>query len=279
MSPRTTRPAKIPRPPRRTSSHERTNRTLWERDARAYERRNAETLERGDPMGWGMWHLPERKLRILGDFRGKDVLELGCGAARWSVALAQRGAHVVGLDFSAARLEQARAEMRAGKVDFPLVEASAESVPLPSARFDIVFCDWGAVTFTDPYRTVPEVARLLRPGGLFAFSNSSPFRTLCEDRKRDRLGPRLRYDYFDLHRVEYGDEVNFQLPYGRWIRLFRDHSLEVEDLLEVQPPANARTTYLSAASQAWARRWPIEVIWRVRKSSSTPGRTRANPRV
>jgi ubiquinone/menaquinone biosynthesis C-methylase UbiE len=105
---------------------------------------------------------------------GKDVLELGCGAARWSIALAQQGARPVGLDFSSQQLQYADRLMREAGVDFPLIEASAEQVPLPAASFDIVFCDWGAMTFCDPYRTVPEVACLLRPRGLFAFSSSTP---------------------------------------------------------------------------------------------------------
>jgi ubiquinone/menaquinone biosynthesis C-methylase UbiE len=252
--------------PRATgTSHERTNRSLWDRTARAYEARNARTLARDGPMGWGFWHLPERELRVLGDVRNKDVLELGCGAARWSVALAQRGARVVGLDFSPVRLAQARVEMARAGVDFPLVEASAESVPLPTGRFDIVFCDWGAVTFTDPYRTVPEAARLLRAGGLFAFSNSSPFRSVCQNRKRDRITRRLIYDYFDLHRVEFPGEVNFQLPYGEWIRLFSANSLVVEDLIETRPPPGGRTSFLSREETDWARHWPLEVIWRLRK--------------
>jgi ubiquinone/menaquinone biosynthesis C-methylase UbiE len=273
MAPRSTPPprAKVP-----LRGHERTNLALWEASAADYERRNARTLSRGSAMGWGMWHVPESELQVLGEVRGKDILELGCGAARWSVALAERGARMVGLDFSATRLAQARAHMAAARVEFPLVEASAESVPLPSARFDIVFCDWGAATFTDPYRTVREVARLLRPSGLFAFSNSSPFRSLCQHRTTDRISARLLYDYFDLHRIVYPDEVNFQLAYGAWIRLFRTHGFVVEDLIEMRPPRGARTTYLSTADAAWARHWPMEVIWRVRRSDAP--RTAPSPR-
>src|SRR5665811_2471242 len=99
-----------------------------------------------------------------------DILELGCGAAQWSIALALRGARPVGLDLSERQLEHARRLMAEAGVDFPLVHASAEAVPLPDATFDIVFCDFGAMTFADPYRTVPQATRLLRPGGLFAFS-------------------------------------------------------------------------------------------------------------
>jgi SAM-dependent methyltransferase len=223
-------------------------------------------------MGWGVWHLPESRLRILGDVEGKDVLELGCGAGRWSVALARRGARVVGLDLSPARLEQARRVMDLAGVEFPLLEASAEAVPLPSGSFDIVFCDWGAMTFADPYRTVPEVARLLRPGGLFAFSHASPIKALCQDRRTGRLTRRLRYDYFDLYRVPFLDGEEFQLPYGEWIRLFAANDLLVTDLFEPPPPRDDRTTYLTKEERAWARHWPNEVIWRVRKLPFEPPR-------
>jgi ubiquinone/menaquinone biosynthesis C-methylase UbiE len=261
-------------PATRLRPHEEKNRALWDRVAGSYEGRHGRTLSRGTAMGWGMWHRPERELRVLGEVRGRDVLEVGCGAGRWAVALAQRGARVVALDLSPERLRQARAEMVAAGLDFPLVEGSVESVPLPGGRFDIVFCDWGAFTFADPYRTVPEAARLLRNGGLLAFLTASPLRSLCLSRKSDRLGRRLLYPYFDLHREEYPDEVNFNLGYGAWIRLFRANSLEVEDLIELQAPPRRQTTYLSKREIAWARRWPIEVIWRVRKRAGAARRSR-----
>jgi ubiquinone/menaquinone biosynthesis C-methylase UbiE len=245
---------------------------MWERWAAAYERRNSSTLERDDPRGWGLWHVPERELHVLGAVRGKDVLELGCGAARWAVALAQDGARMVGLDISPSRLAQARAQMAAAGVDFPLVEASAENTPFGPRRFDIVFCDWGAVTFTDPYRTVPEVARILRPGGLFAFSNASPFRSVSQHRTGDQMSRKLLYSYFDLHRIDCPGEVNFQLPYGEWVRLFGTNSLVVEDLIETRPGPRARSTYVTKADMAWARKWPMEVIWRVRKKGAADPR-------
>jgi ubiquinone/menaquinone biosynthesis C-methylase UbiE len=253
-----------PRRPR-APSHERLNRADWDRTAAEYERLHGRGLAAAEGMTWGNWHRPERELHVLGPVRGKDVLELGCGAARWSIALAQRGARMVGLDFSAARLEQARRNMAAAGVDFPLVEASAERVPLPARRFDIVFCDWGAVTFSDPYRTIPEVARLLRTGGRFAFTNASPFRTVCQGRTEDRLAPRLRYPYFGMHRIKFLRSIEFNLPYGEWIRLFRANGFAIEDLWEGPPPVGRRSTYLSPGETVWTRRWPYEVLWRLRK--------------
>ncbi len=217
-------------------------------------------------MGWGVCHLPESELRLLGPVRGKRVLELGCGAGWWSIGLARKGARVTGLDVSPRRLAQAREEMARAGVDFPLVEASAEAVPLPSRSFDVVFCDWGALTFCDPYRTVPEVARLLRPGGVFAFSNSSVLRTLCQDRRTDRMSPRLRYDYFGLHQVAFPEEVVFQLPTSEWLRLFRENGFVVENMVEPRVPEGARTPYLTRRESTWGRRWPLEVLWKLRKT-------------
>ena len=51
-------------------------------------------------------------------------------------------------------------------VDFPLVHASAEATGLPDASFDVVFCDFGAMTFTDPHHSVPGGrARCCDPAG------------------------------------------------------------------------------------------------------------------
>ena len=153
------------------SKHVRKNRAMWEASSDSYEQLHAEALAGEKAMAWGMWRIPEEELHVLGEVAGKDILELGCGAARWSIALAQCGARPVGLDFSSRQLQHARRLMEESGVDFPLIEASAEEVPLPDASFDIVFCDWGAMTFCDPQRTVPEAERLLRSGGLFAFAN------------------------------------------------------------------------------------------------------------
>jgi len=258
------------RAPRLTlPEHARINRALWEANSDSYEQQHAATLSGHEAMAWGLWRIPEAELHVFGadstEVKDKDVLELGCGAARWSIALALRGARPVGLDLSPRQLSHARGLMEEAGVDFPLIEASAEDVPLPDAAFDIVFCDWGAMTFCDPYRTTPEAARLLRPGGLFAFSGGSPIEALCQNTSEDYLDNVLANDYFGLTRLEWADEVDFQLPYGEWLRLFRHNGLIVEDLIETRPPVGATSTYRSEAETEWARRWPMENIWRLRK--------------
>jgi SAM-dependent methyltransferase len=244
------------------------NRAAWDRISDEYQAEHAEFIGRPEPR-WGMWQLPEDELGVLGDVSGRDVLELGCGAAQWSILLAQRGARVVGLDNSARQLEHARRLMAQAGVDFPLIHASAEEVPLPDESFDVVFCDHGAMTFGDPYRTVPEAARLLRPGGLFAFSHVAPLAMICWNPETDETERRLLAPYFGMHRFEDvpNEPIDFNLPHGEWIRLFRENGFAVEALLEIQPPAGASSTYRSEAETEWARSWPMEEIWKVRKGA------------
>ncbi|MEJ7747687.1 MAG: class I SAM-dependent methyltransferase [Candidatus Limnocylindrales bacterium] len=247
------------------TDHEARNQRVWDARSDDYQARHGDQLAESGGLAWGTTQIPESELQVLGDVRGKDILEFGCGAAQWSIALARVGARPVGLDLSERQLEHARRLMSEASLMFPLVHASAEAVPLPDASFDIVFCDHGAMTFADPYRTVPEAARLLRPGGLFAFSHESPIETICWPRGADRAGDRLAIDYFDLHRIEDDGEVVFQLPFGAWIRLFRDSGFTIEDLIEPRPGDGSTSSYRDADQIAWARRWPSQSIWRLRR--------------
>jgi SAM-dependent methyltransferase len=240
------------------------NREHWDAKSDDYQARHREFIGRAEPR-WGIWQIPESELDVLGDVAGKDVLELGCGAAQWSILLARQGARMTGLDNSARQLEHARAALREAGLDFPLVHASAEKIPLPDESFDVVFCDHGAIGWGDPLLVVPEAARVLRSGGLLAFSQASPLADLCWSPDTDLMEPVLHRSYFGLHKFEEPDFVYFQLPYGEWIRLFRRSGLEVEDLVEPQPPPDAQSTYREPAELDWARRWPAEAIWKVCK--------------
>jgi SAM-dependent methyltransferase len=250
---------------RELTEHARRNRAYWDSYAREYQQRHGDFIGRPEPR-WGIWQIPESELSILGDVAGKDVLELGCGAAQWSILLALQGARPVGLDNSAEQLAHARRALAAAGVEFPLVHASAESVPLEDESFDVVFCDHGAFSWADPRLVMPEAARVLRSGGLLAFSMTSPIASLSFHPETELMEPVLHRDYFGLHRLEGADATHFQLPYGEWVRLFRDHGLELEALVEPRPPSDATSTYWEPEELEWARRWPSECIWKARKT-------------
>jgi SAM-dependent methyltransferase len=249
----------------------RVNLESWENDSDNYQARNRPQLDR-DVLAWGIWDLPEDEIHALGDVDGIDALELGCGGAQFGLRVAARGARVMGLDFSEKQLRHAVRNIENSRARFPLVRADAEQLPLADASFDLVFCDHGATSFTDPARTFPEVGRVLRPGGRFVFNMSTPFIWVCWGDDDAPPGRELRRSYFDLGRDEYveGDDrsIQWQLTYGRWIRLFRESGFVVEDLIELRPSPDATTTYTDYAPLDWARSYPGENIWRLRKTTS-----------
>lgn len=252
--------------PSSLSEHASANRDNWNADSDTYQSDHGAGLTASGAPAWGVWRVPEAELQLLGEVRDRDVLELGCGAAQWSIALAEAGARPVGLDISEKQLEHASTLMQVAGVDFPLVHASAEAVPLPDSSFDIVFCDYGAMTFCDPYVTVPEVARLLRPKGILVFCGATPIIEMCYPEDSDHPQDRLLMDYFGMWSLPYEGYVEFMLPYGAWIRLFRAHGFIIEDLVEPRPLPDAVSSYRDETDREWYRRWPGEQIWRVRKS-------------
>jgi SAM-dependent methyltransferase len=241
------------------------NRAVWDRLSVQYAEPGRRAWATSEPT-WGIWQLPERAVGALPAVTGRDVVELGCGTAYWSAWLARRGARVVALDNSPRQLATARALQREHDVVFPLVHADAERVPLADTSFDLALSEYGASIWCDPYRWVPEAARILRPGGELVFLKHGTLLALCAPDGDGAAEARLLRDYFGLHRLEWSDDdsVEFALPFGEWIRLFRASGLEVLDLIELQAPADGTTRY-PYVTAAWAHRWPSEEIWRLRK--------------
>jgi SAM-dependent methyltransferase len=246
----------------------RSNLAGWEADSADYQRRHGDFLARWDRFGWGTWDIQEDDVHALPALDGLDALELGCGAAQFGLRVAMRGAAVVGLDFSANQLAAAGPNMDACGVRFPLVRGNAEELPFADASFDLVFCDHGAMGFTDPTLTVSGVSRVLRPGGRFVFSMPTPFIWVTWPMVDGPPGRTFERPYFDTHRMRWDEDdpsVEFQLTYGEWIRLFRANGFAVEDLIELRPPADAVTAFEGYVTLEWARDFPAEHIWKVRK--------------
>jgi SAM-dependent methyltransferase len=254
-----------------TTEHVRKNREHWEHEAVEYQQRNRAQLNRWDRLGWGVFDILEDEIHALGDVEGARALELGCGACQFGIKVAMRGASVTGLDFSIAQLQQAGAHFEESGVRVPIVQANGERIPFRDGSFDLVFCDHGVMGFADPFLTVPEVARVLRKGGWFAFNGTTPWIWVAwGDQEEDLPASReMRSDYYGMRSIDVADPswrtTEFQLTYGDWIRLFRANDLVVEDLIELRPPADATTTYDDYAPLEWARAFPAEHIWKVRK--------------
>jgi ubiquinone/menaquinone biosynthesis C-methylase UbiE len=96
---------------------------------------------------------------------GKRVLEIGCGTASHSMEAARGGAHVVASDISMVALKCASAACSAGNNPPVFLRADAEALPFRDESFDVVL-EHEALSSVDPIRVIPELARVLAPGGI-----------------------------------------------------------------------------------------------------------------
>jgi SAM-dependent methyltransferase len=244
------------------------NRAHWNEWAKEYEESGRLNWAQDEPT-WGIWGVPESEVRMFPpDLAGLDTIELGCGTGYVSAWLARRGARPVGIDNSEAQLATAHRLQRDFALEFPLLHGIAEEVPFPDGSFDLAISEYGASIWCDPYRWIPEAARLLRPNGRLVFLVNGVLLALCvPDEEGVPATERLLRPYFGMHRFEWPDDdsVEFHLPHGEMIALLRECEFEVEGLTEIRPPEGSATRYPFVTLE-WARRWPCEEVWKARKS-------------
>jgi len=244
-------------------------------NVRAWEARRddqlvlARRLWSAEEPSWGIFGVAEAEAGLLPHtLEGARTVELGCGTAYVSAWMARRGALPVGVDPTPGQLRIARRMQLEFGLRFPLVIGAAEQVPLRDGSFDFAISEYGAAIWADPHRWIPEAARLLRPGGELVFLGNSTLLMLCvPDEDGSPPTDRLLRPQFGMHRFEWPDDpsVEFHLSHGDWIRLFRENGFVIEDLLELRPPEDGPDGEHPVVPASWARDWPCEEVWRVRR--------------
>ncbi len=245
------------------SPHTRANRESWNTGSRKYQEAHRTDLE-GDVL-WGPSMPPERDLKILGpSVKGKEILEIACGGGQSAVYLAERGARVTGVDFSPAQLDHARAFAKSRNAGIRFIESNVEDLSmLDDNSFDVAFSAYALGFVEDLGRAFGELGRVVRGGGLFAFSWASPVYAITDDK-----GLQITKSYFDrsprIEADEDGTEVDFHRTYGDWHRALTEAGFVVTDILEPEPLPK-ESTYSDVFPLAKVRRIPGTTIWRARK--------------
>jgi ubiquinone/menaquinone biosynthesis C-methylase UbiE len=175
------------------------NAAAWDRHAAAYQ---AGAQLPTDVAHYGPDIGTEADYRLLGDLKGKRVLELGCGGAQCSIAFAKQGATAIGIDFSAEMLafgkrlcerEEVRVELRQGDV--------ADLAFLRADSIDLAFSAYAFGYVEDLNRVFRQVHRVLKVGGALVFSLPHPAYDMLDD---DAMQPLLvRRSYFDRAPIDY----------------------------------------------------------------------------
>ena len=239
------------------------NRDNWNATSKEYQAAHHAELE--DDVLWGPSMPSERELKILGDsVDGRDVLEVACGGGQSAVHLANSGARVTAIDFSSVQLEHARAFAQSKKANIRFLEANAQDLSmLDDGSFDIAFSAY-ALGFVEDIRSAfREIGRVLRPGGLFAFSWMSPFYAITEER-----GLVVKRSYFDRTPIVFkdtnGTEVDFHRTYGDWHRALTDAGFVVTNIVEPEPLPR-ESTYSDVFPLSKIQIIPGTTIWRARR--------------
>ena len=214
----------------------------WDRYADEYQATHGSYL--GDAgFLWGPEGLTEDQAGILGDVAGRVVLEVGSGAGQCSRWVRAHGGHGFGMDLSHRQLQHSRRLDDDTGVSVPAVLGTATALPFRDDSFDIVFSSFGALQFvSDIDDAVAETARVLRPGGRYAFSITHPTRWMFPDDPGPE-GLTASQSYWDrTPYVEVEDRtdkvayVEHHRTLGDWVALLARHDFRITDLLEPEWP-------------------------------------------
>jgi SAM-dependent methyltransferase len=218
------------------------SRLWWDTDADDYQAEHGGFLGLSDFV-WCPERLREADAGLLGDVRGKRVLEVGCGAAACSRWLAQHGAHVAALDISAGMLRHAVNGAERSGVTVPLVQASADGLPFADGAFEVACSAFGAIAFvTDSLAVMREVARVLQPGGRWVFAVTHPMRWIFAD-DPGPTGLTAVHSYFDRTPYVEADTtgratyVECHRTLGDYVRQLTTAGFRLVDLIEPEWPA------------------------------------------
>jgi SAM-dependent methyltransferase len=234
-------PSEVTRRPASAAETAHANRTWWDGEAADYYAEHGAFLGDADFV-WGPERLREADAQLLGEVRGRRVLEIGAGAAQCSRWLCGQGAQVVATDLSRAMLA-AGAVIDAGSgAPVPLAQCDGRALPFAAESFDIVFTAYGVIPFVaDPEVVMAEGSRVLRPGGRFVFSTTHPMRWAFPDDPGPH-GLTATHSYFD--RQPYVEQdgagratyVEHHRTLGDRVRDLTASGLRLVDLVEPEWP-------------------------------------------
>ncbi len=139
----------------------------------------------------------EDDFRLLGDLKGKRVLELGCGTAQRSIAFARQGATAIGVDFSPHMIDAAKRLCERERVRVELRQSDlADLAFLRADSVDLVFSAFALTYGGDVERVFRQAHRVLKVGGSLVFSLRHPVYDIFDD--NDVLRPPVvARSYFD----------------------------------------------------------------------------------
>jgi SAM-dependent methyltransferase len=239
--------------------------SAWDRFADDYQR---DARIGSESAHYGPDIATEGDLRLLGDLKGKRVLELGCGAAQCSIAFARAGATAIGVDLSAQQLAHARRLSEEAEVRVELrLGDMADLAFLRADSIDLVFSSYAFQYVEDLNRVFRQVHRVLKVGAPLVFSLPHPAYFVIDD--EGGVPPRIERSWFDRspERFDWGG-VDFTAYHHTFADVYMGlarASYKVDLVLEPQPIQGAPRSWFWRDAMDWV---PKTLIVRARKEGS-----------
>lgn len=196
----------------------------WEKHANAYQKETNIPID----IHYGPGSPNEAELHLIGDVKGKRVLELGCGGAQCSIAFAQKGAIVTAIDVSSVEIEFAKKLANENKVQIKFYEHDAADLAQISDKSqDIVFSACALAYVDDLAGCFKEVHRILKDDGIFVWSVGHPFYDIIDPKTFQ-----LRESYLDTGVKLEGDFANVLRTISDYFNAATEAGFLVEKMIE-----------------------------------------------
>ena len=232
----------------------------WNAIAGAYAREMEARGDRCFPDGIG-----ERFWEVVGEVKGKAILDLGCGQGWLSGELARRGAAVVGIDGAETLVERAR-ELYPG-LAFRVGDLS-EGIPGMAelgTMFDVVVSNMVVMDLPKVDTLFAAAGRVLRPGGMFVFTLPHPcffMQKSYQDENGKWFKKLTGYLRPQTRRIEsFGGHNHYHRPLSAYIRALAEAGLVVFEMYE--PEHQARS---DRVDPEFLRNFPVFLILGARKA-------------
>jgi ubiquinone/menaquinone biosynthesis C-methylase UbiE len=238
--------------------------TAWDRFSADYQRDAALPT---NVAHYGPDVATEAELRLLGDLKGKRVLELGCGGAQCSISFAKQGATAIAVDFSAEQLAFAHRLCEAEEVKVDLRQGDmADLAFLRADSVDLVFTSFAFQYVEDLNRVFRQVHRVLKIGAPLVFSLPHPAYAMIDDEADPDL--LVRRSYFDRSPIDFKwggvDFTAYHHPYAELYMGLIRASYRVDLVLEPEP-VNGPHGHLWRSAMTYV---PRTLIVRARKEGN-----------
>lgn len=223
------------------------------------------------PHGWFFNEMLEMPtvLDLLGNVKGKKILDLGCGSGIYAKILTKKGAIVKGFDISPEMVKIAKQE----NPSLDLRVGSANKIPFDE-KFDIVIASLVVHYLSNWDKMFKEIRRVLKPKGIFIFSTGNPAETNTDRIKVKGKERKVRVlgDYFKekwkmgIWKNVRGKDLkvySYHITFETLIRRTLKNGFEIIDYKDCFPIKKAKKYF--PEDYKWYTREPLFCAWKVRK--------------